>query len=306
MNANQINAVTGAFGYTGKYIARRLLAKGAQVITLTGHPDRPNEFGGKIKAYPFDFERLDRLAETLRGVDVLYNTYWVRFDHADVTYQLAIENTRRLLTAAQQASVRRIVHVSITNPSLDSPLPYFHGKAFLEGAVRQSGLSYAIVRPTVIFGKEDILINNIAYLLRRFPLFAIPGSGDYRLQPIFVEDMADLCIQAGESDENMTLDACGPQVFSFNEMVALIAEKIDRRPLIVHLPPSLALFLSRLIGLFLRDVVLTAEELEGLSAGLLLSSLPPTGKTRLGDWLERNSRAVGVAYASELGKHYRN
>ena len=306
MNANQINAVTGAFSYTGKYITRRLLAKGAQVITLTGHPGRPNEFGGKVAAFPFDFEHPDRLVETLRGVDVLYNTYWVRFDHADVTYQHAVENTIRLVTAAQEAGVRRIVHVSISNPSLDSPLPYFRGKAILEQAVRQSGLSYAIVRPTVIFGQEDILINNIAYLLRRFPLFAIPGSGDYRLQPIYVEDMADLCVQAGESDENMTLDACGPQVFSFDELVSLIAEKIDRRPLIVHLPASLAFFLSRLIGLFVRDVVLTRQELEGLTAGLLVSSSPPTGETPLAEWLGRNAATVGAAYASELGRHYRD
>jgi len=306
MDKQRKHAVTGAFGYTGKYITRRLLDKGAEVITLTGHPQRRNEFEGKVAAFPFNFEHPALLAETLRGVDTLYNTYWVRFDHADATYQRAIENTCRMLEAAREAGVRRFVHVSITNPSLDSELPYFRGKAVLEEAVRQSGLSYAILRPTVIFGREDILINNIAFLLRRSPLFAIPGSGDYRLQPVYVEDMASLCVQAAESDENITLDAIGPQIFTFNEMVDLIAGNIGRRPLIVHLHPSLALFLSRLVGLLVRDVVLTQEELEGLSSGLLVSTMPPNGQTHLEDWLNANARTVGARYASELGKHYRN
>ena len=88
------------------------------------------------------------------------------------------------------------MHISITNPSLDSPLPYFRGKAILEKEIRASGISHAIVRPTVLFGKEDILINNITYLLRRLPVFAIPGSGDYRLQPIYVEDLAEIAVEA--------------------------------------------------------------------------------------------------------------
>lgn len=299
-----MDAVTGAFSYTGKYITRRLLAAGRQVITLTGHPNRPNEFKGQVQAFPYDFAHPDRLAETLCGVDTLYNTYWVRFDHGQATYGGAVENTQTLFRAARQAGVRRVVHVSITNPSLASPLPYFQGKAVLEQALQNSGLAYAILRPTVIYSLEDILINNIAYLLRTFPLFAIPGDGAYKLQPVYVEDMADLAVEAGRSAQNIIQDIVGPEIFSFNELVALIAATVERRPWVVHLPPALTVGLARLIGWRQRDVTLTWQEYLGLSASLLVSSAPPLGRTRLSAWLADHANQVGRQYASELARHY--
>ena len=303
MNNEKI-AVTGAFGYTGQYITRRLLARGNQVITLTGHPDRPNEFKGRVEAFPFHFENPDALTASLLGVETLYNTYWVRFDHGERTFDRAVANTRVLINCAQAAGVQRLVHVSISNPSIDSHLPYFRGKALLEEAIQQSGLSYGILRPTVIFGREDVLINNIAYLLRRFPVFAVPGSGDYRLQPVFVEDMAELAIQAGHEDKNLTLDVVGPEIFTFDELVGLIAQVLGSRARLIHLPPGLALALSRLVGLAVGDVVLTRDELAGLSAGLLVSSLPPSGQTKFSEWVRENVQNLGREYASEIGRHY--
>ncbi|NOZ06324.1 MAG: NAD(P)H-binding protein, partial [Chloroflexi bacterium] len=238
----KLDVVTGAFGYTGKYIARRLLAQGRRVKTLTGHPDRPNPFGqDRVEAVPFNFDKPDELRESLRGVSTLYNTYWVRFSHGPVTFERAVQNTKTLIEAASAAGVGRFIHVSITNPSLDSSLPYFSGKAQLEQALAESGLSYAIVRPTVIFGIEDILVNNMAWLLRHFPIFASPGRGDYRLQPIYVEDMARLVVDVAQREENVTLDAVGPDIFTFDEMVRLIAEKVGSKARIVHVSPSVAL-----------------------------------------------------------------
>jgi uncharacterized protein YbjT (DUF2867 family) len=299
------NAVTGAFGYTGKYITRKLLAKGKQVITLTGHLDRPDEFRGQVKAFPFNFKRPDALTSTLQGVETLYNTYWVRFDHGKATFESAVANTRRLVECARSAGVRRIVHVSISNPSVDSPLPYFRGKALLEEAIQQSGLSFAILRPTVIFGREDVLINNIAYLLRRFPFFAIPGSGKYHLQPVYVEDMAELAVQAGQARENSIMDVVGPEIFSFVELVDIIAQATGSRARLIHLSPGLALALSRMVGWVVGDVVLTRDELEGLSAGLLVSTQPPTGLTRFSEWVREKAPDLGNEYASEISRHYR-
>src|SRR5690606_6013469 len=199
------------------YITRRLLERGEDVITLTNHPDRPDPFGGKVKAFPLDFSKEDELVQSLRGVEVLVNTYWVRFDKGHNTQPKAVENTRVLVNAAVRAGVKRIVHISITNPSADSHLPYFWGKAANEKAVTASGLSYAILRPTVLFGKEDILINNIAWLLRRFPLFGLPGDGAYRLSPVYVDDLAELAVEAVYKNENYIWDAVGPDEFTFKE-----------------------------------------------------------------------------------------
>ena len=207
---HRLTAITGAFGYIGKYIARVLIEKGERIVTLTNKPAPDDTLREKILAYPLDVNQPEVLASALSNVDTLYNTYWVRFNYGQTTFEQAIQNTQTLIQAAQKAGVQRIVHISIANPSIDSSLPYYRGKALLEQFIQQSSLTYAILRPTVVFGPEDVLINNIAFLLRYLPIFAIPGSGNYRLQPIFVEDLAKIAVHAGLNSENQVLDAVGP------------------------------------------------------------------------------------------------
>lgn len=305
MEIPELNVVTGAFGYTGKYITRRLLSMGKRVRTLTGHPNRQNPFGDQVSAVRFNFDNQSELISSLQGATTLYNTYWIRFSYRRVTFDKAIENTKILIKAAEQAGVHRIVHISIANASEESPFPYFRGKGLVEKTIIQSVLSYAIIRPTVIFGAESILINNIAWLLRRFPVFAIPASGDYRLQPVFVEDVAEIAVSAAHQDENIIIDAVGPEIYTFNELIRLIAEKTHSRAKIIHLRPRLAFLLSMLVGYLVSDVVLTPDEVEGLMADLLVSEDPPTGRTRLSDWLVQNADSVGVKYFNELNRHYR-
>lgn len=297
-------AVTGAFSYSGKYITHRLLARGEEVVTLTNHPNRPDPFEGRVRAFPLNFSEAASLTSNLRGADVLVNTYWVRFDKGANTQPAAVENTRRLVDAAVAAGVKRIVHISIANPSADSPLPYYWGKAANEKAVADSGLSYTILRPTVLFGKEDILINNIAWLLRRFPFFALPGDGSYGIQPVFVDDLAALAVASVYASGNSVCDAVGPDRFTFREMVELIGEKVGARRPLLKVHPRLALTAAQFLSLFVRDVLLTPEEVDGLMAGLLVSKEPPLCKTRLGDWLEENKKTVGTQYASELQRHF--
>jgi NADH dehydrogenase len=210
-----------------------------------------------------------------------------------------------LIKAAEAAGVRRIVHVSITNASEDSPFPYFRGKALVEKAIINSNVSYAIVRPTVIFGTESILINNIAWLLRRFPIFSIPGSGNYRLQPVFVEDLAEIVVSTGHREDNIVMDAVGPEVFTYEELVTLIARNINSRAKMVYVRPWLALLVAKLIGHMVRDMVITKDEIDGLMSNLLISEGPPTGHTRLSEWLEQNGNSVGARYFSGLRRHYR-
>ena len=305
MNTVIENVVTGAFGFTGKYITKRLISSGEAVKTLTGHPNRPNPFGDQVAVAPLNFDKADELAVSLRGATTLYNTYWVRFSRGRTTYENAIENTKILLKAAKEAGVRRVVHISITNPSEESSLPYFRGKAIVESAVVGSGLTYAIVRPTEIFGPEDILTNNIAWMLRRFPLIAIPGSGEYRVQPVFVEDVAEIAVDAGHQGENMVLDAVGPETYTFNEMVSLMADVVHSRARIIRLNPSLAFLLSKLVGYLVRDVVLTWAEVQGLMANMLVSADVPTGRTLFSEWLYLNADTMGKRYASELDRHFR-
>jgi NADH dehydrogenase len=300
-----MDVVTGAFGYIGRYITAHLLETGRQVKTITTHVDKPNPFGTRVRAFPYDFERPDRLVETLRGVDTLYNTYWVRFPHGSLTFEDAVANTKILFNSAVQAGVRKIVHISVTQASPESPLPYYAGKGRQEEILKATGIPYAIVRPTLVFGREDILLNNIAWLMRKFPLFAIAGDGSYRLQPVFVGDLAKIAVEQASQQESGTIDAIGPESYSYRELVESIARAIDKKVAFVQMSPGLTIFLGRIAGLFVRDVVLTSNELKGLMGNYLTSNQAPNGETKLSDWLAENSQTVGAVYSSELERHFR-
>ena len=297
--------ITGAFSYTGKYAARLLLEGGYAVRTLTNHPGRENSLGGRVEVFPYNFEHPERLAESLRGASALINTYWVRFPHGTATFEMAVRNTKTLIQAAKLAGIERIVHVSIANPSLESPLDYYRGKAQLERAIIDSGLSYVILRPTVIFGAEDILINNIAWFVRKFPAFAIPGNGRYQIRPIYVADMASLLVSAAESRTNEVIDAVGPETFTFDELVRTIAGAVGKSPHLWHVPTAVTYAATRIMGWIVGDVILTREEYKGLMDGLLAPTGPVAGVTRLTCWLEENAGTVGRRYASEVARHYK-
>ena len=302
MGRGQVHVVTGAFGYSGRYIARRLLDAGVEVRTLTNSPDRENAFGGRIVACEYHFDDHDRLVDSLRGASVLYNTYWVRFNYATFKHAIAVENTLKLFDAAREAGLRRVVHVSITNPSEDSPLEYFRGKAALERALKESGLSYAILRPAVLFGDEDILINNIAWMLRWLPVFGVLGDGAYRLQPIHVDDLAKLAVDEGAKDEDAIIDAIGPETFTYRELAVAIRSAIGVRRPIVSVPPVIGHAAAWVLGKFLRDVVLTRDEVKGLMGDLLCVDSPPAGQTKLTDWAREHADSLGRRYASELAR----
>lgn len=296
----EIHAVTGAFGYSGKSIARRLLNDGHEVITLTNSWKRKNPFGDRIKAHPFHFDEPEKLTESLQGVSVLYNTYWVRFNHKAFTFAEAVRNTETMFRAAKEAGVQKIVHVSITNPSANSPLEYFSGKARLEQALMDSGISCSILRPGVLFGKEDILINNIAWAVRHIPLAIVFGDGEYKLQPMHVDDLAALAVQQGKETGNSIINAIGPETFTYRELLTTVAEIINKRRPVVSVPPAIGHLTGWVAGKFLNDVLITRDEIKGLMDNLLYVDSPPTGKTKLTDWAKENADSLGWKYSNEL------
>jgi NADH dehydrogenase len=298
----EIHVVTGAFGFSGKYITKRLLDAGYEVHTLTNSLQRENPFGTKVKAYPYNFDSPEKLAKSLEGAHVLYNTYWVRFNYKGFCYADSVENTLKLFDAAKKAGVKRFVHVSITNPCETSPYEYFRGKGKLERALIESGLCYAILRPAVLFGKEDILINNIAWLLRKFPVFGVFGRGNYRIQPIYVDDMAQLAVEQGQRKENCIINAIGPETFTYRQLVQTVGKIIGKERPIISIPPFLGYVMGTILGKLLNDVTITQEEIQGLMAGLLYTDSPPAGKTKLTDWVKENAATVGMRYNSELAR----
>jgi uncharacterized protein YbjT (DUF2867 family) len=302
---SQLDLVTGAFSYSGSHIARRLLDAGHEVRTLTHHPERAHPLRDQVDARRYRFDDPAELARSLTGVRTLYNTYWVRFDHGASTYRNAVESSRMLFAAAGRAGVERIVHVSITNPSISSRLPYFRGKALVESGLAQSGSPYSIVRPTWLFGGErDVLVNNIAWILRRVPVFPVPGDGRYRVQPVHVEDLARLCVQAASGDEDLVIDAAGPEQMRFAEAVGLVRRAVGGFAPIVPVPSRLMALAAHGLGALVSDVVLTRDEISGLTSGLLVSDDPPLGEIAFTEWLDEHADGIGRHYANELERHF--
>ncbi len=300
----QTDVVTGAFGYSGAAIARELLAAGHGVRTLTGHGGRaPAQT--PIDVRPLDFADPDGLTRDLTGAHTLYCTYWIRFPHDGVTHDTAVANLRTLFDAAARAGIQRIVHVSITHADLASPYPYFRGKAAAERYLASVGVGHAIVRPAILFGGDGVLLNNIAWLLRRLPVFAVGGRGDYRIRPIHVDDLARLCVRLGSGTESVTVDAVGPDSVSFRDMVTAIRSAVGSRSLIVPAPGWLIPPMSAVLSAALRDVLLTTEEYDAMAAGLADSTAPATGDTSLTNWIAAHGDSLGRTYANELARHYR-
>lgn len=303
---SQRDAVTGAYGFTGRAIARQLLARGREVVTLTNRTPMDGPLASLVPAKPLDFGRPDLLRASLVEVDTLYATHWVRFARGAISFDRAVVENAILFETAGQAGVRRIVHISITGAEPDSPLPYFRGKGRVEDALAASGVSYAIVRPALVFGPGDILVNNIAYLLRRLPVFGIPGRGGYHVQPVHVDDLAALCVEAAAGEESRVIDAVGPDAMTYRDLVAAIRQAIGSRAHLVDLPVPIVVAASRAIGCLVDDVVLTRHEIDGLMAGLLVSRDTPTCPTSFTDWIAREGPGLGRKYASEVERHYRS
>jgi NADH dehydrogenase len=228
----------------------------------------------------------------------------VRFAHHHTDHDQAVANSRALFDAARRAGIQRIIHVSITHPSAESPFPYFRGKALVEAALVEAGISYAIVRPAILFGGDDVLLNNIAWLLRHVPVFAVGGSGSYRVRGIHVDDLARLCRDKGTERHDSVTDAVGPERPTFLELVTSIRTAVGSRSRIVPVPGRAVPLLSKLLGIALRDVLLTTDEYRAMAAGLADTDGPATGSIALATWLAGHGAELGRRYANDLHRHF--
>ena len=292
--------VTGAFGNTGSSIARLLTEGGRGVRTLTSHPPAGTATGIEVFDYAWDDQ--DRLVEAFSGVSCFYNTYWMRMGDGGGSYDLAVERCLQLIAAAEAAGVERIVHVSVAHPSLDSPYPYFRGKAKVERRLESSTVPATAVRPTLIFGGDSVLINNLAWILRRLPVFAVSGRGHYRVRPVHVDDIARICVDAGQQFDPApfeVIDAVGPDRPTYIEFVKQVRKITGGKARIVAAPTPLVLAGGAVLGRLLRDDVINRDELVSTMEGLADTSGPSSGTVSLTSWLEQNAETLGRSYMNE-------
>jgi len=301
--SEDFDVVTGAFSYSGAAITRALGRSGRRVRTLTGHPERNT--GSAVDVRPLGFDDVLGLTSSLQGATTLYNTYWIRFPHGRDDHVRAVANLRTLFHAARQAGVERIVHVSITHPSSSSPYGYFRGKAEAERALAEQGVPFAVLRPAILFGGHGVLLNNIAWLLRHLPVFGVGDRGDYRVRPVHIDDLAELAVAAGASRADSVTDAVGPERPTFLELVRTIRDAVGARCAIVRVPGVVVPSLASVLGLVLRDVLLTGDEYRAMVAGLADTEGPATGSVSVSQWIREQGEVLGRTYANELDRHFR-
>lgn len=304
--AGQRVAVTGSFGFTGRPLTERLLAAGHEVVTLSRRSGADDPLGARVTVRPFDPARPDDLAASLAGIETLFNTFWLRFPRGRQTFEGAVAQSAVLLAAARQAGIRRVVHVSVVNAAPDGETPYVRAKAALESVVRSSGMEWVIVRPTLTYGPGDILINNLAWALRRLPIYGMPGLGRYTVQPVHVDDVARICVEAAGGDPGLVIDAAGPEVLRYRELVELVGAAVHSRSIVLPLPHMVVLAAARVLGLLVRDVVLTRDEIRELTSSLLTSKESGRGEIRISEWVPANADTLGRRWSSELARNYRN
>jgi NADH dehydrogenase len=201
--------------------------------------------------------------------------------------------------------VRRIVHISIANPAIDSPLPYYRGKGLVERALAETAVPYSIVRPTWIFGGErrDVLANNIAWILRHMQVFALPAAGATRCSPSMSRTSRGSASRPPTADPTSSLTPPARRRLPSTNYVQGVRRALRRRAPIIHVPPVIMAHAARALGLLLRDVVLTPDEISGLTSGLLVSHQEPLGRIAFSEWLAAHSGSIGCAYANELERH---
>jgi NADH dehydrogenase len=261
-----------------------------------------------VASVRYDFDHPERMDEAFDGADVLVNSYYIRFPYGGDTFERAVDRSGTLFDRAKRAGVRRLVHISVSNADEASDLPYYRNKGRQERLVRDSGLEFAILRPALVFGPGDILLNNIGWFLRRSPIFGVFGDGSYRLQPVELGAFARLVVSAVEStDTGTTTAVAGPVDYTFVEVVRSVCAAVGSRAKIVGMPPWLALAGSWVTGFLVRDVVLTRDEAAGLMRNYLVSPDPHRVGMSLEDWLQRSDvrHDLGRAYSSELARHFK-
>jgi NADH dehydrogenase len=134
------------------------------------------------------------------------------------------------------------------------------------------------------------------------PVFGVFGNGEYRLQPIFVDDLAKLAVEHGQAQSNEVIDAIGPETFTYRELVQEIGEMIGKVRPIISVPPAMGYLVGWGLGKLVGDIMITRDEIKGLMQNLLYTDSPPAGKTALTTWAKENAHSLGLHYTSELAR----
>jgi uncharacterized protein YbjT (DUF2867 family) len=249
--------VAGGSGFIGSAVVRRLVSAGAEVAVMTAHPKRTRSKieGMGALVVPGDVMDAASLESAVEGAEAVvqalsFPTYPVEKPRKRYTFEEFDHlGTERLAMAAAKAGVRKYVFSSGAGAAPDSPKVWYRAKWFGEEAIRATGVPHAIIRPSWVYGPGDKALNKFVAFHRWLPMVPVVGDGSQRLQPVFVEDVAQAMAQAADpTGPAGTFEIGGPDVTTMNEILRTMMEVRGKVKPLIHFPP----FLPRLASFFIQ------------------------------------------------------
>lgn len=279
----------GGSGFVGSAIANRLSASGTLVLI----PTRRRSRAGHVLLLPtIDVVEADvhdpaTLSRLFSGADAVVNLVGILHSRGGDPYgpdfaNAHVELPKKIVTACRAAGVRRLVHISALGASAEGPSEYLRSKAAGEAAIRSTGsdLDWVILRPSVMFGRNDRFLNMFADLAGLFPVLPLAGA-DARFQPVYVEDVAEVVVRALSTPEaaGQIYELAGPTVYTLRELVKYVCEVTGRKRAILALPASLGALQARLMELAPQPLM-SRDNLRSMEVDNVVSGTPlPFGLT---------------------------
>jgi NADH dehydrogenase len=264
--------LTGATGFVGRCLSRELVENNFEVRCLVRSGSEHKVINrDAVEVATGDVLERESLYAGMKDCDVVINLVGIiREDKKrNITFQnLHCLATKNCVDVAAELGIRRFLQMSALGTRENTASRYHQTKYWAEEYLRESNLLYTIFRPTIIFGAEDKSINYFAEMMKKLPFFPVFGDGNYRLAPVSVKTVAEAFTQSINNPEthHQTFEIQGPETYTYNELLETIAEKVNRKPRLLHLPVPVARFIIGLIQNF-RFAPLTLEQLNMLLEG---------------------------------------
>ena len=236
-------AVFGGTGFLGRRVVRHLRRCGLSVRSASRHPDWGKELFAlddpHLQSVEADIHDEQSVARVLAGAYGAVNAISLYVEHGTETFHsLHVECAQRLATQARQAGVERLVHVSGIGADVASPSRYVRKRGEGELAVRAAFADALLIRPAVMFGPDNSFLTTIITLLERLPIYPMFGRGLTRLQPAYVDDVAEAITRALQRTEKypITFECGGPRVYSYEELLKAVAHEAGLKPKLIPIP----------------------------------------------------------------------
>jgi NADH dehydrogenase len=257
-------AVTGASGFVGSHLIDRLLRDGHE-ITVLSHSQRGRvHLDERIRVVSGSVEDPEALTALCAGNQVVFHLVGIIAETRTKTFQkTVVEATRLLVGASLREKVMKLVYLSAIGASADSATKYYRSKFEAEQSVKLSGLNYTILRPSIIFGAGDGFVSMLSRMIRLSPFTPVIGSGRYRLQPVYIDDVTSAMSQCVTKEETSAeiIDLAGPERLEYLEILHIIKRVLNKRRVNIHLPLMLMKMAAAVMEKILKPAPLTTDQL---------------------------------------------